>query len=54
MSQFVWSEAESERVPWTRSRSNFREQNREGKRVYQRSNNPNGDKADCREHNKSY
>ena len=54
MSRFVWFEAESEGVPWTRSSPNFREQNREGKRVYQRSNNINGDKVDCWEHNKSY
>jgi hypothetical protein len=54
MSWFVWFEAESEGVPWARSSSNFREQNWEGKRVYQRSNNLNGNQVDCREHNKSY
>jgi len=54
MSWFVWFEAESEGVPWARSSSNFREQNWEGKRVYKRSNNLNGDQVDCREHNKSY
>ncbi len=49
MSRFVRFEAESEGVPWARSSSNFREQNWDGKRIYQRSNNLNGDQVDCRE-----